>query len=221
MYNKFLELVSSPLMNLDHTYRYSGTKLVESESLSQHIVDTIMMGIKMIDEINSRTNESSLSPEKYVMKAVYHDMEEAITGDIPRPLKYYSKATLTSLREVADDIAHEFFLTQFSEWESHYKLWADAKTEDEGFILKLVDMLVVANKVIKEVSFLHNYYMLRVAHEIHHYLEDFYSIDHFADPRINKYLQDIVNGARVSIETILIDHEDFMNNLNVCAQSIL
>ena len=52
MHNKFLEIVSSPLMNLDHTYRYSGTKLVESESLSQHIIDTVMMGLKII-EINS------------------------------------------------------------------------------------------------------------------------------------------------------------------------
>ena len=68
--NKFLELTSSPLMNLDHTYRYSGTKLVEPESLSQHIVDTIMMGLKVIDEINHIAGRDILDRDKYLMKAV-------------------------------------------------------------------------------------------------------------------------------------------------------
>ena len=39
----------------------------------------------------------------------------------------------------------------------------------EGYVLKLVDNLVVVNKVVKEVSLLHNYYMLRVAHEVSQY----------------------------------------------------
>lgn len=223
MKNQFLDLVSSPLMNIDHTYRYSGTKLVESESLSQHIVDTIMLGIKIIDEINnipSLSEGNLLSPEVYVMKAVYHDMEEVITGDIPRPLKYYNEDTLKSMRDVADKIAVEFFDSQFSK-KSHYEIWRDAKSGDEGFILKIVDMLVVVNKVVKEVSLLNNFYMLRVAHEVSQYLAEYKIITHFTDYRVNKYLESIIEGAIESMNDILDSHGDCMDKLNLCAQSMI
>jgi len=219
MDNKFLELVSSPLMNLDHTYRYSGTKLVEAESLSQHIIDTVMLGLKIIDEVNKIAGFEYIQSSKYVMKAVYHDLEEVITGDIPRPVKYYSEGTRESLKDVADSVAKKFFKSQFSNSELHYELWRDAKEEPEGLILKLVDTLVVANKVIKEVSLLHNYYMLRVAHEVLQYLKE-YKIDYFTIP-VNHYLSTVVRGAIKSMKDTLSENKEIMNSLNIYGHSMI
>lgn len=224
--NKFMELAASPLMNLDHTYRYSGTKLVEAESLSQHIVDTIMMGLKIIDKINFITGEDTLNPQVYVMKAVYHDLEEVITGDIPRPLKYYNAATQSSMKDVADRVARQFFTEQF-EYQTikHYELWDDAKEGFEGYILKLVDNLVVVNKVIKEVSLLHNAYMLRVAHEVVQYtqtlLADIKNNSHFADPRIDSYIISLLEDAIDSMNEILSENQLILKNLNISSQSMI
>ena len=83
--NKSMELAASPLMNLDHTYRYSGTKLVEAESLSQHIVDTIMMGLKIIDKINFITGEDTLNSELELLEvagAADLDLESAQTESL-------------------------------------------------------------------------------------------------------------------------------------------
>lgn len=226
--NEFLNLVSSPLMNLDHTFRYSGTRLVEPESLSQHIVDTIMMGIKIIDKVNNESKSVTLSPEHYVMKAVYHDLEEVITGDIPRPLKYYNQVTLNSLRSVADDVAMSFFEAQFNDNSKAYSLWESAKDGREGYILKLVDMLVVANKVVKEVTLLNNYYMLRVAHEVVGYLNEVKSNFPKAlkelfdsDSGVNKILSRLLDDAIKAMGDLLNEHENVMVDLDIYSQSMI
>lgn len=218
--NKFLKLVSSPLMNLDHTYRYSGTKLAESETLSQHIVDTIMMGLKIIDTLNS--NGMNLSTKEYVMKATYHDLEEVITGDIPRPLKYHDKVTLQSMRDVADEVAKELFKQEFTDWNIHFYKWQLAKNGNEGFVLKLVDNLVVVNKVVKEVSLLHNYYMLRVAHEVKQYTTELKNSteDYIIGwtPGAKAYIYELLDGAIQAMQDILDAHKD---KLPLCSHSMI
>lgn len=222
MPNEFMNLISSPLMNLDHTYRYSGTKLVEAESLSQHIIETIMLGLKIVDKVNHIAGYDLLNPSEYVMKAVYHDLEEVITGDIPRPLKYYNEFTRDSLKNVADEIAARFFSDQFYEGHKHYMIWDQSKSGFEGFILKIVDMLVVANKVVKEVSLLHNYYMLRVAHEVSQYLRELsLNINYFAEPEINEYLRIIVEDAVISMDTLIAYNQDIMNSLDIYGHSMI
>lgn len=229
MENEFLKLVSSPLMNLDHTYRYSGTKLVEPESLSQHIIDTIMMGLKIIDSINSKTIEQ-VDPSSYAMKAIYHDLEEVITGDIPRPLKYYNDETLKSLRGVADEVAKKFFSSQFYDHDSvHYDLWSEAKEGREGYILKIVDVLVVASKVVKEVDLLNNYYMLRVAHEVERYLgeidqnlkNDISRLFYLDPEKVYSILDGIVLDAITAMKDILYEHKDLMKSLDIYSQSMV
>jgi 5'-deoxynucleotidase len=220
MGNKFLELVSSPLMNLDHTYRYSGTKLVESESLSQHIIDTVMMGLKIIDTINTKAKATIFYPDVYVMKAIYHDLEEVITGDIPRPLKYHDEITLQSMRNIADEVAKELFEKEFSDWKSHYKLWDTAKEDPEGYILKIVDNLVVVNKVVKEVSLLHNYYMLRVAHEVIQYTSELksHTKEYIFSGDVLEYINELLEDAIQSMQDILDEHKD---KLNICGHSMI
>lgn len=223
MSNKFLDIISSPLMNLDHTYRYSGTKLIESESLSHHIVDTIMMGLKIIDDINSKVGHL-LSPETYVMKAVYHDLEEVITGDVPRPLKYHDEATLEAMRGVADEVAEELFRREFHD-NTHFEIWNNAKHDKEGYILKLVDTLVVAGKVVKEVSLLHNYYMIRVAYEVSHYLEELIgriSLDRVInDEKAISYLQNLVSDAHRAMLDIIEENISTMEKFNITNLSMI
>lgn len=230
MDNKFLALVSSPLMNLDHTYRYSGTKLVEKESLSQHIVDTIIMGLKIIDHINDIIGWDQLDASYYVMKATCHDLEEVITGDIPRPLKYYNSQTRDSLKDVAASVAQELFNKEFSQGEYYYQIWDSAKEEGEGVILKIVDTLVVANKVVKEVTLLGNNYMLRVAHEVSKYLIEVHdyinlqagkSYPVFSTTEVKSYLLDLLDGAINTMQQIIEDNHECMKSLDIQNQSMI
>ena len=91
--------------------------------------------------------------------------------------------------------------------------------------MNLVDTLVVVNKVLKEVSLLHNYYMLRVAHEVSQYLvelldhfDEYCKIDNF-DIRI--YLENLVRDALHCMDKILKDNESTMKNFNIHSQSMI
>lgn len=224
--NKFLEISSSPLMNLDHTYRYSGTKLVEPESLSQHITDTIMMGLKMIDAINHLAGDKILDVDKYIKKAIYHDLEEVITGDVPRPLKYFDEETHKSLEHVASQVANNLFREEFYEdSESHYNLWKFAKSGPEGYILKLVDMLVVVNKVVKEVNMLNNMYMLRVAHEVRQYTQSLrdsaVKSPYFGNVSVQDYIKDVLTGAINVLDDILSSNYTTLRDMHLEKQSMI
>lgn len=227
MKNEFMELISSPLMNLDHTYRYSGTKLVEPETLSQHIVDTVMLGLKLIDKLDSISqNDILVIPEIYILKAVYHDLEEVITGDIPRPLKYYNEDTLSSMKQVADEVALKLFSSEFHEGHTHYKVWDSAKDGNEGYILKIVDTLVVVNKVVKEVSLLSNHYMLRVAHEVSTYvhkikkdIED--NGSPLNDSMADKYLLRVLEGASDTLSQLMLSHDSLMKDMHIQSASMI
>ena len=209
--NELLEISSSRFMNLNNIQRYSGTKLVEPENLSQHIVDTIMIGIKVINKLNTLTDTSELDIEKYVMKAVYHDLEESVTGDIPRPLKYHDADTLSALKSVADVVALELFKDEFGEhYLYHHKNWINAKEGKEGFILKIVDTLTVVIKVIKEVSLLNNMYMLKVAKEVIKYLNElltYLSVEEYNCPIDNElhkeYLRNLIKDSITTMQDLL------------------
>lgn len=225
MENKFIEIISSPMMNTSSIQRYSGTKMVESESLSQHIVDTQMMGYMMINHMNNCCGET-LDRSLYLEKALHHDLEESMTGDVIRTLKYHNPNILREMQNVAHSVASEIYEKYFEDTEGELlALWDGAKQGREGFILKLVDTLTVANRVIKEVDFYKNAYFLRVAYEVNFYLKDLkqllekYASDY--TPEAVQYLGDVLDGASYTIRRIIYENRETATRYNIIEKSLL
>jgi len=172
MYENLSKLLSSPLMNLDHVYRYSGIKQQEMESIAIHTFEVQMLGTMIIDTLQNYHNEKDLDINKFLNLAFHHDLEEAITGDIPRPLKYHDSNIHESLNSIAELVAKDLFRNNFLDCSSHYKSWSDAKSGKEGLIVKLADTLTVVSKTIKEIELLGNKYFLKVALEVRYYLNE-------------------------------------------------
>ena len=98
-------------------------------------------------------------------KVILHDLDEVLTGDIPRSTKYYSEEGLKAMRSVADD-AISRLASQLDGGDQIVSKWRDAKKGKEGMVLELCDMLCVARKVVTEVKILGNGYFLKVAYEM-------------------------------------------------------
>lgn len=219
--NNFKGLISSPLMNCDHVYRYSGTKMVESESLATHIYETQMLGYMIIYHLNHKCGES-IDAREYLVKAFHHDLEESITGDVARPLKYHNESVKNELQDVAKSVAMELYSKYFDS--EYYKLWENAKEGKEGYILKVVDMLTVVNKAIKEVSFLHNMYFLRVCHEVSHYLtEIIQNIDEspLEQEASKVYVRSLLIEADVTLSQILKENKDLLSMYDIVNNSMI
>ena len=204
MINNFSSFSSCPLMNMNNIYRYSGVKMSEQESLSSHIVEVEVMGYMLIDTLINKYGED-LDYGIFLEKAFHHDLEESLTGDVSRPLKYRNEKVLHELKVVADLIAKNIYNKYFIDSERFYKIWCDSKEGKEGTIVKIVDMLVVASKAFKEVSLLNNNYFLKVVYEVNKYLSE--TIKKFKDDtpfnaEATKYLVDIMEEANSDLSKI-------------------
>lgn len=163
MNNKFLELATNPVLNTDNTIRYSLLYQVKEESLSNHIAEVGILSYILSLKLISLGEE--LDVGKVLEKVVLHDLDEVLTGDIPRSTKYYSKQGLEAMRQVAEDAITKL-ASSLEVNDDLVKKWKLAKDEKEGKILVLTDMLCVARKVVNEIKLLGNGYFLKVAYEM-------------------------------------------------------
>tara|TARA_R110000744_G_scaffold337354_1_gene442597 strand:- start:126 stop:683 length:558 start_codon:yes stop_codon:yes gene_type:complete len=100
--------------------------------------------------------------EVLTLKALFHDSDEVITGDIARPVKYHS----AELRSLLGEMEHENVkkLSVELTGEDHfYQVWEGAKNNPEGFIVKLCDALSVVYKIRDEVLERGNLSMCHIA----------------------------------------------------------
>jgi 5'-deoxynucleotidase YfbR-like HD superfamily hydrolase len=80
------------------------------------------------------------------MKALLHDIEESLTGDLVRRMKYFDTEVREDIRRVESIFARELFGSLDNEYvESTYlDIWGDAKDNElSGQIVALADLLCV------------------------------------------------------------------------------
>lgn len=163
MNNTFLELLNIPALNTDNAIRYSLMYQIKEESLADHIADVGVLSYLLTLRFNSYGE--NLNVGDVLEKVILHDLDEVLTGDIPRSTKYYSDEGLNAMRGVALDA-----ITKLAEGlpgsEGLVEKWKSAKQGKEGSVLVLSDMLCVARKVVTEVKILGNGYFLKVAYEM-------------------------------------------------------
>lgn len=123
--------------------RFSQTHLIREESVLEHTGFICMMsyyiGNKLIIE------GKSLNMGVLMCKAVAHDMDEIITGDIPRPTKYYNEGIREAIYEIEEDNMRKISKTM--ELDYMFNDWVDAKRGNEGLIVALCDGLAILYKV--------------------------------------------------------------------------
>jgi len=126
--------------------RFSQTHLINEESVLEHTGFVCMMsyyiGNKMIEE------GCDLNIGTLMCKAVAHDIDEIITGDIPRPTKYYNEG----IREAIQFIEEENMEKISTQMDFGYMFddWSEAKRGKEGGIVALSDALAILYKVYYE-----------------------------------------------------------------------
>jgi 5'-deoxynucleotidase YfbR-like HD superfamily hydrolase len=111
------------------------------------------------------------------MKAVFHDVDEVVTGDIPRPTKYFSNESKQIFDKIASQgmkqIISELDIKNQSSSQEIEKLWKNSKDGDEGRIVALADLAAVVYKIWEEVMLLGNKKLILQGKQVFGYIEDF------------------------------------------------
>ena len=167
---KFKKLINAPIFNSSRVLRYAGLHLVESETLTDHTCEISLLCLILYKDIKKSFPSVQLDLGKLLERALVHDLEETITNDIPRPVKYY----LPQMKDLMDKVSENYMdiiskqigVDLSTEW----KVCKDKSLE--GYIIKVSDMILVARKACREIALKSNLEMVSVLKEVIHYMND-------------------------------------------------
>lgn len=79
--------------------RWALMRNTHSENLSEHSLDTAIIA-HALAVLRNRRFGGHVNPERAALLAVFHDVPEVITGDMPTPVKYFSEEIRSAYAEV-------------------------------------------------------------------------------------------------------------------------
>jgi len=137
--------------------RYSQSILSKPENVLEHTGFVALLCMFIADEIDSqqtlmnqdtRTQIPIVDRGLLLQKALVHDIDEVMTGDIARPTKYHNERIKEELDNFAADSANNISGECGVKF---YHYWNEAKSGPEGEIVSLCDALSVLHKAHDEV----------------------------------------------------------------------
>lgn len=213
---KFTTLAFNPMCRMNEVNRYSGVYQETNESLSDHITDICMMSYLIARKLNEYGEEVNIGI--LLEKALLHDMDEVLTGDIPRNTKYATDRAHKELEKVAESAIYD--IQTIVGIDSLYDIWSNAKSGKEGIIVKISDMLCVAKKAMTEVELRNNLSFLKVVSELESHLN--HMIDssskwssEFKCNDSYDFIVNIIKDARDEITTIRVKYNHIIEKYNI------
>jgi 5'-deoxynucleotidase YfbR-like HD superfamily hydrolase len=160
---KFLKNLFSVVHDMSAVQRFSRIRMVHPERVLEHtgMVCTFAYAIGRLLQTKAHRELKPLDMGAVLGRAVMHDMDETITGDIVRPTKYFSDLLREELRRLEakgiDNISTALDL---------HVMTGDfmrSKQGREGYIVKLADVFAALCTVYIEVRVCGNLAMVQPA----------------------------------------------------------
>ena len=132
--------------------RWGLMKNSRGENLTEHSAETAMIA-HALAVIGNRLFGKSHNPERIALFALYHDISETVTGDLPTPVKYYSGELLSSYKAL-EKHAKEKLVSKLPEElrDDFSDIIFENATDEEAEIIKAADKLSALIKCIEEVK---------------------------------------------------------------------
>lgn len=163
------------LEDLVRAKRYGGNPISKEESVSDHIWCMMTLALEYIPIINKKFGTDFYLPDVIYGIAI-HDLDEAFTGDIPRPFKHRNAEIEQAIEKAVDSILCENL---------DEELYNDLKKIEDrstpiGYLIKLFDLAQAGYKMKSEIKFGTEFYKT----EIENVTEVLYSKRRDLDQRI-------------------------------------
>lgn len=160
----FLKTLFSVTHDMSAVQRFSRVRMVHPENCLAHTgmvcIFAYAIGRKL-QKLRPANDPEYLNMGTAMCRAVVHDLDETITGDIVRPTKYFSAAIRSELGKLevkgVNNIATALDLHMLT------ADWMRAKEGREGYVVKLADLLAAVCTVWTEVCVHGNLAMVQPA----------------------------------------------------------
>ena len=140
------------LSRMKYIFRWSLMRNTRTENICEHTQEVAVIAHALALLHNKRFG-GSVDVERCVLLAMYHDVTEILTGDLPTPVKYNDKAIRDEYRRI-ERLSAERLLSQLpADLEEEYRpLLMQAGGETELQIVKAADKLSALIKCIEELK---------------------------------------------------------------------
>lgn len=132
---------------LSNIQRCATTRRIKNQSVAEHSFYVAIIALLIAEELKLELSIGTL-----LQKAIFHDMEEAITGDIIYPLKHSSVQTNHFFNEAIGEYCRQVFKNHFPDFEQYRAIQKYSKTGAEGEVIKLADAVELVLYCQEEVS---------------------------------------------------------------------
>lgn len=145
--------IFSMASSLSSMQRYSQTFMNKKESVLEHTGFVVLFCCLVAQELIALGRQVDVAA--LLSKAALHDIDEIITGDIPRPTKYFDEEARKNFERI-EHFGITKLIDDMAMQKSVYFLWKNSKADYEGSIVAIADVAAVAYKVWEETELLGN-----------------------------------------------------------------
>jgi len=172
---------------------------VRTENVSEHSLQVAFVA-HALAIIKNRRFDGQVNPERIALMAMYHDVSEVLTGDMPTPTKYYNPQITVEYKKI-EKIAQNKLINMlpFDLREDFRPLIDDSfYSEEEKSIVKQADALCAYLKTIEELSAGNNEFKLAEQRLNKTLLER-------DSPEMNYFMDVFVPSFSLSLDEITLD----------------
>ncbi|KEY57710.1 5'-deoxynucleotidase [Serratia sp. DD3] len=172
---------------------------VRTENVSEHSLQVAFVA-HALAVIKNRKFNGNLNAERVALLAMYHDVSEVLTGDMPTPIKYYNPQIAHEYKKI-EKVAQQKLLDMIpAELQSDFRPILDEHyySEDEKLIVKQADALCAFVKCLEELSAGNNEFKLAKAR-----LEKTLQLRH--SPEMDYFMTVFIPSFSLSLDEISID----------------
>lgn len=139
------------LFRMKNIARWGLMPCTRTENLSEHSLETAFLAHALAVIGVSRFSRSYV-PERIAAAAMYHDMTEVLTGDLPTPVKYYNDDIRNAYKQI-EKAANDKLLSFLDGCEGeYYKNILTSLSREEERIIKAADKLSAHIKCLNELK---------------------------------------------------------------------
>jgi len=147
MYYSFLAFI----FRQKYIKRWSLMRNTSDENLSTHAYECSLI-THMLCTIGNKLYNKNYNTEKAVLCALYHDVPEVLTGDLPTPVKYFNTLSKNSYKEVENNAINCILEKLPFELRDEYRPLIKNEDQDIEKIVKIADKLCAYIKCQEELK---------------------------------------------------------------------
>ncbi len=129
----------SLLFRMKNINRWGLMRNTVNENLSEHSMEAAVLS-HALALIGNRKFQKNHDAEKIAVAALFHDMNEILTGDLPTPVKYYNEAIRTAYKALEEHSCEKMLSLLDEDLRPEYEKLLSLNEEEQGLI-KCADRL--------------------------------------------------------------------------------